>query len=199
MAGFNLKNALVSIAPALASMLGSPLAGTAVAALESAFGLTAGSGTDGITQVMQSGQMTPEIIANVRAADQKHAELMAQQGIDMAKLNADFQSAIIDANVKDRDSARQREIAVKDQTPARLAYMVIGGFFGVSIAQLIALMFFPDYAAKIPSQGWLLIGNISGYLAAEAKSAASYYFGTTQASNDKNDMIYNSTPTDAPK
>ena len=196
---FDLKSAISTVAPVLASMLGGPLAGTAVTALESAFGLSPGAGVDGITQVVQSGNMTPDIIANVRAADQKHAEIMSQQGIDVQRMNTDFKTAIVDAEIKDRDSARQREISVKDRTPAKLAYMIIGGFFAVSIGQLVGLMFFPDYAAKIPSQGWLLIGNISGYLAAEAKAAASYYFGTTQASNDKNDMLYNSTPTDAPK
>ena len=196
---FDLKSAISTVAPVLASMLGGPLAGTAVTALESAFGLSPGAGVDGITQVVQSGNMTPDIIANVRAADQKHAEIMSQQGIDVQRMNTDFKTAMVDAEIKDRDSARQREISVKDRTPAKLAYMIIGGFFAVSIGQLVGLMFFPDYAAKIPSQGWLLIGNISGYLAAEAKAAASYYFGTTQASNDKNDMLYNSTPTDAPK
>ena len=37
---FNFKTAIGSIAPALATMLGGPLAGTAVTALEGALGLT---------------------------------------------------------------------------------------------------------------------------------------------------------------
>ena len=89
----------------------------------------------------------------------------------------------------DRQNARQREIEVKDKTPARLAYIMIGGFLGISFIQIISISFFPQFASAIPSEGWLLIGNISGYLANEAKQAASYYFGTTSSSSQKNDII----------
>lgn len=193
---FDLKTAIASIAPTLATMLGGPLAGTAVIAIENAFGLAPGAGIDGITKVVQSGNMTPEIIAKVREADQRHAEVMGQQGIDLAKLNSDHALAQENMAAGDRDSARKREISVKDRTPAHLAYMIIGGFFAVSIAQLIALMGFGDQAAKIPPQGWLLIGNISGYLAAEAKAAASYYFGTTSGSDRKTELLAKSPAVD---
>ena len=83
----DLKSLVSTIAPTLATMLGGPLAGTAVTALEGAFGLQAGAGPEAITQAVQSGAMTPEVVAAMRAADQKHAEAMAQQGIDLEKLN----------------------------------------------------------------------------------------------------------------
>ena len=89
---FDLKSAIASIAPTLGTMLLGPLGGTAITALESAFGLSPGAGQDGITQVMQTGAMTPDIIANVRAADQKHQEILAQQNIDLKKMNADYKS-----------------------------------------------------------------------------------------------------------
>lgn len=186
---FDLKSAIATIAPTLATMLGGPLAGTAITALEGAFGLAPGAGEDGVTKVVQGAGMTPETIANVRAADQHHKEVLGQQALDLEKLNADYATAMAQATAKDRDSARQREMVVRDRTPAHLAYMIIGGFFVVSVAQLVALMGYADIAAKIPAQGWLLIGNISGYLAAEAKAAASYYFGTTQGSDKKTDLL----------
>lgn len=189
-----LATALGSVAPTLATMLGGPLAGAAVSALEGAFNLSPGSGADAITKVVQSGGMTPETIAAVRAADQKHAEVIGQQGIDLAKLNADHAASMEATAASDRASARSREVAVKDSTPARLAYMIIGGFFGIALAQLVALMGWPEVAAKIPAQGWVIIGNISGYLAAEAKAAASYYFGTTQGSMEKNQLLAQAEP-----
>ena len=182
---FDLKTAIASIAPTLATMLGGPMAGTAVNAIAQAFGLDPAATQGDITRVMQTGAMTPETIAAVRAADQKHAEILGQQGIDLAKLNADSEAA----DASDRDSARKREMALKDNTPAILAYMVIGGFFAISIAQLIALMGYGEIAAKIPSQGWLLIGNISGYLANEAKAAASYYFGANRGDERKTELL----------
>lgn len=186
---FDLRAAIATIAPTLATMLGGPLAGTAVSALAAAFGLEPTASAGDITKVIQTGGMTPQIIAQVREADQKHAEVMGQQGIDLKKLNDDYQMALVKAEGADRDSARQRETAVKDRTPAHLAYMIIGGFFVVACAQLVALMGWGDLAAKIPPQGWLLIGNISGYLSAEAKAAAAYYFGTTQGSDKKTDLL----------
>jgi hypothetical protein len=185
----SLATMLASAAPTLATMLGGPFAGAAVSALEGAFGLQPGAGADAITKVVQTGGMTPEVMASVRAADQKHAETMQQQGIDIAKLNADHEAAMEQAAVSDRDSARKREMATKDSTPANLAYMIIGGFFAIAFAQLVALMGWPEVAAKIPPQGWVIVGNISGYLAAEAKAAASYYFGTTQDSGKKTDLL----------
>lgn len=190
---FDLKGAITSIAPTLATMLGGPMAGTAVVALENIFGLTPGAGVDGITQAAQIG-MTPDVVAAMRAADQHHAEVMSQHGIDIEKLNLDFQTAMTQAEVEDRGSARAREIATKDGTPAKLAYMMIGGFFVVSIVQLVALMGFAETVSEIPSQGWLLIGNISGYLANEAKAASGYYFGTTQNSGKKDELLYKSQP-----
>jgi hypothetical protein len=185
----SIATALGSIAPTLATMLGGPLAGAAVTALEGAFNLAPGSGPDAITNVMQTGAMTPETIAAVRAADQKHAEIIGQQGIDLAKLNADHEASMAKIDTDDRDSARKREMDVKDRTPAHLAYMIIGGFFAVAIAQLVALMGWPEVAAKIPPQGWVIIGNISGYLAAEAKAAASYYFGSSSGSERKTELL----------
>lgn len=189
-----LATALTSVAPTLATMLLGPMAGAAVTALEGAFNLDPGSGADGITKVIQAGGMTPEIMASVRAADQKHQEIIGQQGIDLAKLNADHEQAMEQVRAGDRDSARKREVDTKDRTPAHLAYMIISGFFGVALAQLVALMGWPEIAAKIPPQGWVIIGNISGYLAAEAKAAASYYFGTTQDSGRKTELIAQAEP-----
>jgi len=190
---FNLKTAIGAIAPTLATMLGGPLAGTAVSALTSAFGMQSSGDnakdTSAITKVVQDGKMTPEIIAAVRAADQKHSEIIGQQGIDLAKLNASHEEAMESTAAGDRNSARQREIALKDKVPARLAYMIIGGFFVTAIAQVVTFVVWPEQIGKIPPQAWVIIGNISGYLAAEAKAAASYYFGSTTGSKQKDATI----------
>ena len=111
---FDLKSALASIAPTLATMMGGPLLGTAVTALESAFNLAPGSGVDAITKVVQTGGMTPDIIAAVRAADQKHAEIMGQQGIDLAKMNLDFESAQTKVVIEDRIDARKSNAGRKE-------------------------------------------------------------------------------------
>jgi hypothetical protein len=184
-----LATAVAGFAPTLASMLGGPLAGMAVTALEGAFGLKSGAGPDAITQIVQSGGMTPETLAAARAADQKHTEIIEQQKIDLAKLNADHETAFAQIDAADREGARGRQVAMKDRTPAHLAYMMIGGFFAICAVQLIAFMGFPEIVTKMPAPAWAIIGNIGGYLAAEAKAASSFYFGDTQGSKTKTEAL----------
>ena len=107
-----LAGAVAGFAPTLATMLLGPMAGMAVTALESAFGLKSGAGPQAITDVIAAGSMTPDTLAAVRAADQKHAEIMGQQGIDLAKLNADREQAFAQVDAADRDSARQMQTKV---------------------------------------------------------------------------------------
>lgn len=184
-----LASAVAPMAPTLATMLGGPFAGMAVTALEGAFGLKSGAGPQAITDVIAGGGMTPDTLAAVRAADQHHTEIMGQQGIDLVALNAKHEETFAQIAAADRDSARQRQIALRDRTPQRLAYMIIGGAFAVTLAQLAALTFWPEAMAKVPTQGWLLIGNITGYLWSEASGASSFFFGTTSDSGKKTQAL----------
>lgn len=190
---FNLKSAIGAIAPTLAAMLGGPLAGAAVGALTNAFGLKAtgdqNSDLDQITKVVQDGKMTPEMIASVRAADQKHAEIIGQQGIDLQKLNAAHEESLASTEAADRASARHREEVIKDATPARLAYLIIVGFFVIAITEIIGMTIYPEKVALISQPAWLLIGTIFGYLANESKQAAAYYFGDTAGNKSKDATI----------
>lgn len=180
------KAAIGTIAPWIAGTLGTPVAGVAVKAICDIFGLNGDSATpENVTAALAGA--TPDQLIALKQADLKHQEFMAQLGYDHIE-------KLAQTEVDDRQGARDREKTVKDRTPAHLAYMIIGGFFGVATAQLVALMGWPDVAAKIPPQGWVIIGNISGYLAAEAKAAAAYYFGTTQDSGRKTELLAQSSP-----
>jgi len=178
---FNLKTALGTIAPTLATMLGGPLAGTAVTALESALGLAPGSGQDAVTAAVAQG-MTPETIAAVRAADQKHLEVMGQQGIDLAKLNADFTQSMAKVDADDRDSARKREIAIGGWTTPALAWLVVAASIGLGAAVVTG------YVSKDPQLA-TLVGTVLGYVFSEAKQVLAYYFGSSAGSARKDETI----------
>lgn len=178
---FNLKNAIASIAPTLATMLGGPLAGTAVTALESCFGLSSGAGAEEVTKVVQAG-LTPEAIAAVRAADQHHAEVMGQQGIDLQKLNADYQAAMATVDAGDRDSARKREIAVRGYTTPSLAWLVVGASVALGAA-VVAGVVTTDPAHAT------LVGTVLGYVFSEAKQVLAYYFGSSAGSDRKTELL----------
>jgi hypothetical protein len=168
---------LTSIAPTAATMLGGPFAGMAVTKLEELFGV---AGNADAQQQIEAAIMggNPDALLKLKQLEGDMSAKLAELGIQRDKLILD-----------DTANARAREIAVKDKTPSQLAWMIIGGFITVSAAQLIAIMGWPEVVAKIPGQGWLLIGNVSGYLANEAKQAAAYYFGSTMGSQSKDQAL----------
>ena len=74
---------------------------------------------------MQTGAMTPDVMAAVRKADQDHEEKLKQMGIDLVKINADHSDAQAKIDADDRDSARKREMSLKDITTPALAWLVV--------------------------------------------------------------------------
>lgn len=178
---FNLRTALGSIAPTLATMLGGPLAGTAVSALVGAFGLAPGAGADEVTKVVQAG-LTPDAIASVRKADQEHAEKLEQMKVDVLKLNADHEAALATVDAGDRDSARRREIAVRGWTTPALAWLVVAASLGVTAAVI------SGYVTSDPKLS-VLVGTVLGSLMSEAKQVLAYYFGSSAGSQAKDAVI----------
>ena len=101
--------------------------------------------------------------------DSKMAELQTTAEIKLAELEA-----------SDRNSARQREMSVKDNTNANLAYTVTG-------TMMVGLVYFNVYppAPEVKTvvenvmmavrDGWLVI--------------LAYYFGSSRGSAAKHDMI----------
>jgi hypothetical protein len=180
----SLATAISSFAPTLATMLGGPLAGTAVTALESAFGLKQGAGADAVTQVVQTGSMTPDQMAAVRAADQKHAEIISQQQIDLAKLNADAQTAFAADDTADRASARALEMATHDWIPGFLAVGVTAGFFGV-----LGYVMHVGLKQIGTGQGGEAVLLLLGSLGTAWTAIVSYYFGSSAGARRSSEAL----------
>ena len=171
--GDKLKQLVSTVAPTLGAALGGPfggLAGTVLAKWLGKDGQPADQQT--IETMLTSGD--PDALLKLKQADNEFKEHMKALGIQEEQL--------VYADIA---NARNREIQVKDNTPRQLAWMIIGGFIAISFAQIWAMVGYAEVISKIPPQGWLLIGNISGYLANEAKQAAAYYFGSSMGSQAK--------------
>jgi hypothetical protein len=158
---------LKTLAPTLATALGGPLAGLAVQAIGSALGMSEAT-QEKITEVLQSGQLTGEQIAAIKIAEMQLKTQEQELGFKFA-----------DLEVKDRDSARQREVQTKDNTNKILAFVIIGAFIAMVGATLM---------------GWtkaesVLAGTLIGYLSAKAEQVLSYYFGSTKGSADKTQLL----------
>ncbi len=99
----------------------------------------------------------------------------------MAKTEADIVTALAKIDAEDRASARQREIATQDSRNVwLLAVGVTAGFFGV----LWYMMMYP-----VPPGSERVIDVMLGSLGTAWIAVVSYYFGSSSASNRKNDVI----------
>jgi hypothetical protein len=175
---FNLRTALGSIAPTIATMLGGPLLGTAVTTLEGVFGLASGAGVDGVTAAVAAG-MTPENIAAIRAADQKHLEVLQQQGLDLDTLNADFAKSMAATDAADRASARGMQIANKSWTVPALAWTIVVGFIVIISLKLSGQIQPSDQAT----------GDLITTLRDALLIVVTFYFGSSHGSAKKDDTI----------
>lgn len=166
MGKFDWKKVVGTVAPTIATALGGPLAGAAVAAVGKAV-LGKDNATEGEIEAAMV-NASPADLLKLKEADNAFKLEMEKLGVDLERVHAG-----------DRDSARKREMAVQDWTPRILAYMVISGFLGIAYTVLFA-------DAKPDS---VLAGTIIGYVSAKADQALSYYFGSTKGSAEKTRLL----------
>jgi hypothetical protein len=183
---FDIKTALTSIAPTLATMLGGPLAGTAVAALESALGLQPGSGPDAVTSAMSAG-MTPDAIASVRKADQEHAEKLRSMDIDVLRLNADHERAMAEVAAANQDSARKANVSGGVQMPLFFLSLFLLAT-GLGSEGYVLFNGVPDNVHDI------VVGRVLGLMDAVVMMVLGYWYGTTNGSSQKNDLLAQAQP-----
>lgn len=173
---FDFLSAVKNIAPMLAGTFGTPLLGLAVKAvcatlpddqsqsIQDAHAADPQSG--GLAKIAELFQQGAISAAQIKQAETAHSERMAELGYknaaDLAKIEAD-----------DRDSARKRQIAIRDDTPAILAYLLTAGFFGVLGSVL---------AFGVPQEGHDVVLVLLGSLGTAWASAMAYFFGSSTGS-----------------
>lgn len=170
------------LAPTIATCVGGPLAGGAIAALEGVFGLTPApsASTDdrqGAIAAAISGA-TPQQLADMRKADQDYAVAMAQAGFKDTETLASLK-------VQDTVSARDMQKANKSAVPAWLTFLITAGFFGL----LTAL-----FVAPVPDGAKALIYSATGTLGTVWLVVVHFWFGSTSDTTQVNDLLAKSTP-----
>ena len=168
------KDIVGTVAPALATALGGPLAGLGVAAIGKALGLGDGAGEEDVAAAML--KASPEQLLAVKRAELEFTARMKE--LDVARIA-----------VADRQSARRRESSTGDSwTPRLLAAVTLGAFIACIWMVFEARLTGMD-AAQIA-----LIGGVVGYASAKADTVIAYYFGSSKGSDDANRLLYKSTP-----
>lgn len=164
-----------TVAPWIGTALGGPLGGMAVEAASNALGL-GNKTTESLKQALSGA--TPEQMLALKQADEKFS-------LDMQKLGFDHIESIEKLQNDDRNSARQREMTVKDMTPMILAYGVTAGFFGV----LAVIMF-----CTVPSSSRDVLNIMLGSLGTAWTGVIAYYFGSSSGSDRKTELLAGSDP-----
>jgi len=159
---------LKTIAPTIASALGGPLAGLAVEAISKAVGID----PKDVNETLSQGKLSSEQIAKIKLAEIEMASRAQELGLDFEKLAVD-----------DRKSARDMQKSTASVVPPTLAFVVTVGFFGI----LFGLM-----TNQMASSEPLLI--MLGSLATAWTGIIAFYFGSSSGSQNKDELLYNSTP-----
>ena len=165
-------NWLEQVAPTIATALGGPLAGLAVEAVSKALGVSG----DEAKSMLDEGKMSANQIAQVKVAEielQKQAQAL---GLNFEQLA-----------VADRSSAREMQVATKSLLVPTLAIIIVVSFIGVVVGTMMGLSHIESAMA----------GTLVGYLSAKAEQVVAFYFGSSAGSQRKDELLHQSTPTDA--
>lgn len=158
-----IKGIIGTVAPAVASVIGTPVAGVAVKSLCNLLGLKDDAGPQEIDNALQ--KASPETWLKIK-------ELNAETEVKLKELDID--AAKIDQ--MEMESARNREVKLaeaghRDYTPSLLALALIVGFFG-----LLATLIFVSVAQAARDTIDVMLGALSaGFM-----TMLTYYFGSSK-------------------
>lgn len=154
---FDWKSFVIRVAPTLGSVLQGPLSGVAVAFLASK--LLDGPVDDqdaALSEII--GAQTPEVLAKLIALDGDFKNSLGSLNIDESLL-------------RDVAQAREREMTLRDHTPAVLAAVVTAGLFAI----IFMLIFVP-----IPADSINIVNIMLGSLSTAWMNVIGYYFGSVK-------------------
>lgn len=196
MAWSDIANVLETLAPTIATAVGTPLLGGAVSALEGVFGLTPTPNAsmqarqDAVATAVQGA--TPEQLAAIRKADQDYAARMADAGFKDKEAIASMQLQETQAYVSDTADARHTNAA-------SFRVFVLGCVILATFAVVMGAALYGSYsllvgnmpianAAMIGMVGGF-VGTIIGYTAANAQQVVSFNFGSSRGSDVKSEQM----------
>jgi len=157
------------LAPTVASCLGTPVAGMAVSALESALGMK----SEDIQKSIEDNKLTADQVASIQQAEIALKAKAQELGLDFEQLATE-----------DRKSARDLQQNTHSIIPPLLALLVTVGFFGILVGLMMETF-------KTSDALLLMLGSLGTAWTA----IMSFYFGSSAGSQAKDAMLHQSQPT----
>lgn len=159
---------LAQLAPTIVTCLGGPLAGMATGLIAKVLGIDESK----VQETINSGKLTADQVASLQQAEIELKKQAQSMGLDFEKIAT-----------ADKQSARSMQISTKSIVPPLLALLITAGFFGI----LYALMM--GYAQE-SNQLMIMLGA----LGTSWTGVVAFYFGSSNSSQNKDAMLYNSVP-----
>ena len=179
------KKLVSTIAPTLGTLLGGPLAGTAISALSNVF-LGNPDGNESEVSAAVLAGLTPDKIVEMKKIDLEHQETMAKLGFDFEKLNQETELAYVS------DTADARKY--KDNNVFWLGVVILSLFgvvMGMSLYGTYGVITggipIKDVSVVAAISGF--VGTIIGYVASNAQQVVSYFYGSSAGSVRKTDAM----------
>ena len=169
---FDWQGALKSVVPVIGTALGGPLGGAAATFIASKLGLKE-STIEAVGSALSATKLTPEQIVQVKDAEIEFKKFCKENDLDLEEIAA-----------ADRGNARNMQIQTRSKMPAVLTILITLGFFGVLGAML--------YDESVVNSPPLLI--MLGSLGTAWTGCCAFWFGTTSGSQNKTNLLANSTP-----
>jgi len=164
------KKIIFAVAPALASALGGPLAGTAVNALSSVIFDRPDASEEEIGLSLE--RATPELLAKIKQADQEFSLALKALDCDLEKT---YLSDVADARDKNSQNSSVFWLGV-----------VILFIFLITITMVMVLASYQ----KINEPYSMILSAIIGYVSSNATQVVSYFFGSSRGSQEKNTALH---------
>lgn len=159
------KSIVGTVAPAIATALGGPLAGLGVAAVGKALGLGDGASEEDVAAAV--GKASPEQLLALKKANLEFQARMKELDVDLARIA-----------MSDRTSARRREAVTGDSWTPRLLAVLVVGLFGFCVWWA-----FTGNVAAMGAAQIGIIGGVIGYASAKADTVVGYYFGSSSGAD----------------
>lgn len=166
---------LKQLAPTVASAFLGPLGGIAVSAIGNILGVSDAT-QDKIAQAIQTGQITPEQLGKLKELELEYQNTEKERGFKYAELA-----------FKDRDSARTANVAGGTQKHLFWLSIVL---LVISLGTECAVLFF----GYPPSASEIVVGRVLGLMDAVAMLVLGYWYGSSNGSQAKDNLLYNATP-----
>ena len=169
-------------APILGTLLGGP-AGAAVGGL-----IASALGTPGDADAVHAA-ISADPTAALKLATIESDNRVKLQGmqLDHADRLIAADTAQVQADAGDRKSAREREVSVRDRTPAVLGWTIVVASVALGVAVV------SGYVTKDPALAGI-VGTVIGSVFSEAKQVLNYFFGSNSSATRTTELLASSTP-----